>query len=79
MMERIWKYRIFLFLTLLGLNEVILIITLIITLFSVPILIFNIANLPIIFGLVERYIIQPMLKEIEDKEKKLKRFNVYSE
>ncbi len=78
-MERIWKYRIFLFLTLLGLNEVILIITLIITLFSVPILIFNIANLPIIFGLVERYIIQPMLKEIEDKEKKLKRFNVYSE
>ncbi len=74
-MERIWKYRIFFFLIMLGVSEIILIITH----FSTHILIYNIAILPIIFELVERYIFQPKLKEIEDKEKKRKRFNVYSE
>ena len=74
-MERIWKYRIFWFLILLGVSEIILIITH----FSTHILIYNIAILPIIFELVERYIFKPKLKEIEDKEKKRKRFNVYSE
>ncbi len=74
-MERIWKYRIFFFLIMLGVSEIILIVTL----FSTYILIYNIAILPIIFELVERYIFKPKLKEIEDKEKKRKRFNVYSE